>query len=255
MNTFSIKVFLLGACDLEMLTIKQILDCRDGCVVVDKQLDWHNAFLSAFKEDIPLYCDYDIYGIELQEDIPVPKNYHRIDHHNDWENKPSALEQIASILGLELNRYQQLVAANDRGYIPEMLSMSATNQEIDMIRRADRLAQGVSEEEEQMAEDAIANAMSLHGSLIVVKSPSSHFSPICDRLYPFKHLLVYNDAEWVFYGEGKKQLVGLLAGEIKKNNIYHGGSDMGFIGAAKGCYDKETILRFVKRIVQDYECV
>ena len=41
------KLFLLGGYDLEMLTIKQMLEGREDCVVLDKRLRWNNAKLSA----------------------------------------------------------------------------------------------------------------------------------------------------------------------------------------------------------------
>jgi hypothetical protein len=83
-NLSSYRVFILGAHDLEMLTIKQLLDEREDCVVLDHHLQWDNSLLSAYSSELQLWSNHDIYGIELQEDIIAPNNYHRIDHHNDW---------------------------------------------------------------------------------------------------------------------------------------------------------------------------
>ncbi len=251
-NTPSRKTFLLGGHDLEMLTIKQILERREDCVVLDKHLRWDNAFLSAYQDDIK-DNDGTIYGIELREDIPVKSNYHRIDHHNDKEDLPSALEQVAEILDVELNRLQLLIAANDKGYIPAMTALSATKEEIAEIRLADRTAQGIGEKEERLAEESIAKGLSHHGQLTVVKSQTPHFSPICDRLFPYKNLLIYTDSEWTFYGDGKKELETLFADEIKINKIYHGGGENGFIGAVKGCYSPRAIISFVRKIEKHYE--
>ncbi len=251
-NTSSKKTFLLGGYDLEMLTIKQMLEGHEDCDVLDKYLRWDNAFLSAYQEDIR-DNDGPIYGIELREDIPVKANYHRIDHHNNLEGMPSALEQVADILGVQLNRLQRLIAANDKGYIPAMIALSATKEEIADIRRQDRKAQGISEEDEELAARSIRDNMSRHGSLLVVKSYTHHFSPICDALFPYKNLLIFTDTEWGFYGEGKTELEILLADEIKDKKIYHGGGEKGFIGAVKGSYPPLAILRFVRKIEKHYE--
>ena len=114
-NTGSIKLFLLGGYDLEMMTIKQMLEEQGDCIVADRHLKWDNAILSAYQQDMVDHANYDIYGIELREDIPAPSGYHRIDHHNDWNEKTSSLEQVAKLLEVNLNRHQQLVAADRKG--------------------------------------------------------------------------------------------------------------------------------------------
>lgn len=246
------KLFLLGGYDLEMMTIKQMLEGRKDCVVLDKHLRWDNAKLSAYREDLHLYQGYDVFGIELQEDIPLPHNYHRIDHHNDWVHKPSALEQVASVIDVKLNRDQQLVAANDRGYIPAMHAIEATEEEIADIRKRDRIAQGVTESDEALAERSLDQNLSRYGSLIVVKSLTPRFSPICDKLFPYRRLIVYTDSEWIFYGEGKAELVKQLANDIELKKIYHGGGDYGYIGTPQNAYSKEQIHQFVEQVIKEY---
>ena len=246
------KLFLLGGYDLEMMTIKQMLEGRKDCVVLDKHLRWDNAKLSAYREDLHLYQGYDVFGIELQEDIPLPHNYYRIDHHNDWAHKPSALEQVASVIGVKLNRDQQLVAANDRGYIPAMHAIEATEEEIADIRKRDRIAQGVTESDEALAEQSLDQNLSRYGNLIVVKSLTSRFSPICDKLFPYRRLIVYTDSEWIFYGEGKAELVKQLANDIELKKIYHGGGDYGYIGTPQNAYSKEQIHQFVEQVIKEY---
>lgn len=246
------KLFLLGGYDLEMLSIKRMIEGRDGCVVADKCLNWGNALLSAYEDIMPEYCDADIYGIELREDIPVPANYHRIDHHNALSDMPSSLEQVAEVLGVTLNRHQQLVAANDRGYIPAMERLEATEDEIRDIRRGDRAAQGVTNADEQMAELSIKENCRRYGDLTVVKSATSLFSAICDRLYPFSRLLIYTDYEWMFYGEGKAELASFYDEEIRKGKIFHGGGRNGYIGAERAAYDSARIKEFVIEIEKRY---
>lgn len=249
------KLFLLGGYDLEMLTIKHMFEGRKDCVVLDKQLRWDNAKLSAYQGDLEKYQEYDIFGIELQEDIPLPANYHRIDHHNDWAHKPSVLEQVAQLISVQLNRDQQLVAANDKGYIPAMQALGATEEEIADIRRRDRAAQGVSEKDEILAELSLAQNLSRYGKLIVIKSLTSRFSPICDKLFPYKQLLIYTDSEWMYYGEGKAALVKQLEGEIKQKKVFHGGGDCGYIGCVKEAYSQAEIEQFIKKVTKQYEYI
>lgn len=248
----SLKLFLLGGYDLEMLTIKHILEGRNDCFVIDKHLQWDNALLSAYRDFFLIYKDMDIYGIELVENVPIPAHYHRIDHHNDKCSNPSSLEQVASLLNISLNREQQLVAANDKGYIPAMLELHATNDEISSIRYRDRAAQGIAEEDEKKAELSIEKHLMRFGDLIVVKSLTSHFSPICDRLFPYERLLIFTDAEWMFYGKGKDVLVNQFASEIEKKKIYHGGGERGYIGSVQFAYSKNDIISFVKQIIKEY---
>lgn len=244
-------VFLLGGHDLEMLEIKNILEER-GISYYDKGLNWSNALLSAYKEEMRLNVVCTLYGVELREDIPAGDNYHRIDHHNDYSDRASSLEQVAALLGAELTRYQQLVAANDKGYIPAMKALGATDAEILEVRRRDRAAQGVTEEDERLAAESAEANTTIYNGIKVVRSLTSCFSPICDRLFPYRRLLIYTDSEWVFYGEGKAELVSLLGSEIKEGKVFHGGGNCGFIGAAKHAYGKTEIQQFVERIIQQY---
>lgn len=250
------KVFLLGGHDLEMLAIKEILYSQPNCVVVDKNLQWDNAKLSAYFDELQEYADDEIYGIELAEDISLPEelkaNYRRIDHHNDMNGLPSSLEQTAAVLGMDLNRRQRLIAANDSGYIPAMRALGAMDEEVTEIRRLDRAVQGVTEDDERLAEKSINENKNQYGSLVVVKSLTSKFSPICDRLYPYESLLVYTDEEWMFYGKGKADLVKHFSEEIEKKSIFHGGGEYGYIGSVKNAYEKGIIHTFANQIKNQY---
>lgn len=244
-------VFLLGGHDLEMLEIKNILEER-GISYYDKGLNWSDALLSAYREELKSCADSNVYGVELREDIPAGDNYQRIDHHNDYSDRASSLEQVAALLGVELTRYQQLVAANDKGYIPAMKALGASDDEVAEVRRRDRAAQGVTEEDERLAAESAEVNTAIYNGIKVVRSLTSCFSPICDRLFPYRRLLIYTDAEWVFYGEGKAELVGLLDSDIKKGRVFYGGGDCGYIGAAKHAYSKTEIQQFVERIIKQY---
>lgn len=245
-------IFLLGGHDLEMLTILDILKSR-GIAYKDKMLQWDNALLSQYKQELDLHAgdsSWMIYGIELQEDMVAPDNYMRIDHHNDYAKKESSLQQVAAILNYPLNRYQQLVAANDSGYIPEMYRAGATEQETIQIRLADRKAQGITFEEEMQAEKAIDEGMrSLDDGLIIVKACSSRFSPICDRLFPYKQLLIHTDHECVFYGKGASKLAAIYRTEISNRRCFYGGGEQGYFGTAADAFSPEELTRIIHHII------
>lgn len=245
------RIFLLGGNDLEMTTIKNLL-VNAGEQFETHDLRWDNAKLSSYEKTLEEYGnspDYQIYGIELNEDIPHPDNYVRIDHHNDFANKPSSLEQVATLLGLEMDRHMQLVAANDSRYIPGMIKLGASREEIDDIRRADRAAQGVSEgDDERLAEESLKSCKGDASNLYVVKSLTSKFSTICDRMYPYRRLLIYNDDVAEFYGEGVNDLTSLFKSELDAKKMYHGGGDSGYLGTVSGAYSKEEIAGIVDKI-------
>ncbi len=241
------NIILLGGHDLEMNAIKQMLEARDDCIIIDKQLHWDNAYLSTYLDELSKYEGLDIYGIELNENInPLPDNYHRIDHHNDKYHLKSSLEQIAEVFGIELSQEQVLIAANDKGYIPAMKAMGATDDDIMDIRQRDRKAQGVTDEDEHLAEQSIQENLTHYENIIIVKSLTNKFSPICDNLYPYEKLLIYNDSAWTYYGIGKNQLVYLFDEDIKQGKIYHGGGNEGYIGAKEGMFSSDEIQKLIE---------
>lgn len=249
-------LFLLGGHDLEMLTIRDVLDAH-GCKYADHRLRWDNARLSSYRDEIARFerenvsgC---IYGIELENDLATsPECYRSIDHHNEQSKAPSALEQVLSLLDIPMSREYGLIAANDKRYIPGMLALGATDEEIRRIRRADRRAQGVNEEDEILAEKALAENLSRIGDLIVVRALNSRFSPICDRLYPYRSLLIYTAAEWMFYGDGAQQVRELFREEYHKGKIFYGGGPNGYVGAKASLYTEQEICKMVKMIEQEY---
>lgn len=242
-------LFLLGGYDLEMQTIREQLE-QAGARYADHQLAWHNACVSSYRDEIESASrkGITVYGIELQEDMPVSLSYHRIDHHNDWAHLPSALEQVMQLLGRSMNRHLQLVAANDKGYIPGMLQLGATTEEIRAIRLADRQAQGVTEEDEQLAEKSLSENVVREGDLWIVRALSSHFSPICDRLYPYSRLLVYTDREWMYYGERAVEVCRLFETELKNRKVFCGGGESGYVGTARDIYAPQELMNMINRI-------
>lgn len=248
-NKFEGMMFLLGGHDLEMLTIRKVLD-KAGIKYADHGLRWDNACLSSYRKELDEASDkgWTVWGIELQEDIVLPPCYKRIDHHNDLAHLPSALEQVLEVLHLPMDRYLQLVAANDKAYIPGMLQLNATAAEVEVIRRADRKAQGVTDKDELLAEKAIAENCKKVGNLLVVHALSPRFSPICDRLFPYRCLLVYTDDEWIYYGEGAMLVRKCFEDDFLAGKLFCGGGENGYVGTAKGKFLQEELDKMILKI-------
>jgi hypothetical protein len=244
------RIFLLGGYDLEMITIRDLLQ-KYKETYFDNKLCWDNALLSSYKDVLSQYgtkTDTLIYGIELHpsSDVTTHANYILIDHHNEYTDKPSALIQVAGILNHPLTRYEQLVAANDSNYIPGMIKLGATDEEVKEIRRKDRAAQGVTEKDENLAKQALKDNMEQIDDLIIIKSKTSRFSTITDRLYPYKKLLIYTDNEWVYYGEGVDRIIELY----QIDSLFYGGGPVGFAGVPTGKYNRKEIEQMKNQLIK-----
>jgi len=247
--------FLLGGADLEMSEIRKMLDAYKSSPVpefqidyVDHHLEW-GARLSNYKDLISSINANKIIGIELIEDIPIPLNYVSFDHHNENVERLSSLEQIAELLKVRLNRYQILVAINDRSYIPGMIAFGATEKEIEEIRRNDRKAQGVTEEDEKLAEQSIQNHRTLLNNITVIESLTSKFSTITDRLFPFKHLLIYNIDSLTYYGQYSGRLANYFHQMIVMKEAYTGGGEFGYFGIAKNVISTGDLFQIKDQIL------
>ncbi|MES2963362.1 MAG: hypothetical protein V4760_05695 [Bdellovibrionota bacterium] len=69
-----------------------------------------------------------------------------IDHHFykdvDRRRDDSSLEQLAAMLNWPMSKVDMAIAVNDRGYIPGMIAMGLSKQEIRDVRLYDTVAQG-----------------------------------------------------------------------------------------------------------------
>lgn len=97
------------------------------------------------------------------------------------------MEQVASILDHPLNRYQTLVAANDKAYIPGMLEIGASHEEINLIRQEDRKAQGVIEDDEKLAQEAITNGTEKLVVYMLCSLQRTNFHPYVTDYIPMKN--------------------------------------------------------------------
>lgn len=230
-------LFLLGGHDLEMKVIKEVLE-REGVAFVDHNLSW-GAKLSSYRKEIreAEKNGRDIYGIELEEDMPRPLRYHRIDHHNALYTKPSSIEQVCALLGLQPTRLQLLVAANDKGYIPALRAMGATPAEIGDIREQDRRLSGCGPADEAniFASFELKKLEKEEAFMFVAETATSKFAPFIDSHYYEKALYLLAGPE---NEEGLRevQLSGYRAmtwlDTFKKlcPSYWYGGGNNGFIG-------------------------
>lgn len=196
-----------------METIRDLLMKRAPDRVFDKNLSW-GATASSYRAEIERSITKGLTPVlvELPDDIGLHDAIVVVDHHGDRAGKdaPTSLHQIFKLISAPREawtRWLDLVAANDRGHIREMRRIGATEEEIRKVRSADRAAQGVTQLEDQAAEDAIRDAEAYgDGRLVVVRLPHAHASAVADRLemlpVPPENVVVLSPNEVNFFGTG-----------------------------------------------------
>jgi hypothetical protein len=236
-------VYLIGGSDLEMYQIKKRLK-RAGQEYVDKDLKW-GAKVDDYKEEIKKVLE--------EEKIPVAvelsgadqvEGLINIDHHGDKSGNPASISQVMERAGLNMSFIDELVAANDSAYIPGMeAKIEEYRQEfetkigsdrfeklktklISLIRAKDRKIQGITEDQEKQAEEAVERLENVcNGLLTIVHLPHSKTAAVTDRLFgKYKNLLIISgDGEVNFYGDGK------LCQDLQKKfeGSWSGGSGLG----------------------------
>lgn len=209
-------VFFLGGGDLEMATIRVLLEDTVPGRVHDKGLTW-GAKASAYRKEIHEALQRGMVPVlvELEDDLRLaPNRIVVVDHHGNraGADRPTSLHQVFHLLDLppeRWTRWYDLVAANDRGHIAEMAEIGATRVEIVQVRAADRAAQGITAEQERSGKVAVAQAETVaQGRLTVIRLPHSRNAVATDHMDPalggpgFENLLVISPEEVNFYGEG-----------------------------------------------------
>lgn len=218
-------VFFLGGHDLEMLAIRELLEKHAPGEFYDKELSW-GAKASSYRKEIEaaLAAGQTPVLVELDDDIRLAPDKVAVvvDHHGTraGEDRLTALEQVFGLLALpksEWTRWHELVAANDRGYIPGLLAIGASSLEVENVRAADRSAQGTTADQEAEAAMAAKTVeRRLGGRLLVGRMSHSKMAALEDRLHAVlggpgvDNLLVVGGGEVNFSGEGK------IVGELNR---------------------------------------
>lgn len=185
--------FFLGGRDLEMEEIGRLIRKHaPAAELADKRLGWGEAAASAYEGQIraALVAGNRPVLVELRPDLPgdVIDECLIIDHHGPLAgaDRPTSLEQVFALLrrpDRDWTRRLQFVAANDRGWIPELRSVGASPEEIANIRREDRAAQGITAKQERDGEEALSRrTLAMGGELVVVHLPHDHVAVVTDRL-------------------------------------------------------------------------
>lgn len=248
-------VVMLGGADAEMAEIRRVLE-EKGVAFFDKGLGW-GAAASAYSDEIAQAVSEGktVITVELTRDINLPEGVIEVDHHGDRSSEPASLLQVLDLLGLEPSRQQSLIAANDSGFIPAMLALGATQEEVAEVRLLDRKAQGITPEQELEAERAISVAETING-VTVVRMAHSKCATVTDRLFdpnkPQCLLILSGDGESNFYGDRRlcEELKGEKTGTTPEGwdtfsnfgGWTGGGEETGFWG---GYGDQEEILAYV----------
>jgi len=213
------RAFVVPNNDLEAIVIIRLLKGLGENVMVTSQgwgATWANLEQDIKDKISKLSSDVKVYGIELQGDVLCDSCFN-IDHHrydnDDRSNDKSSLQQVADIINLTLNDYEQFVSINDTAYIPGMLSLDIDVTEdrrkmlIDIVRLDDRQAQGITPDEESQAIEPLARKEILNDTTCIIRSPHSKCACYTDRLFGTKFnriLIVTNgdgDVECNFYGD------------------------------------------------------
>ena len=205
--------FFLGGLDLEMVEIARVLT-EHNIPYFDRALDWSHATFAAYEEEIHSAISNGRRPVLIElRDIPAEVHpfIDIIDHHGiESAHLPTCLEAVLTRIGVTtLTREQQLIAANDKGYIEEMAAIGTTSEEIQHIRALDRKAQGITQEQELAGEEAIRNLDNRSVGLTIVYLPHDKTATVTDRLSSltggpgYSNLLIVSPEELSFFGSGK----------------------------------------------------
>jgi len=264
-------IYLTGGSDAEMRVIKKRLK-KIGQEYLDKNLKW-GAKIEDYSEEISKILEEGNIpvAIELAGAEKVEGTID-IDHHNEKSNRPASLLQVMERLNLKPSLFDDLIAANDSGFIPAMekkieeyryqienrpkgskeLFEELKKKWISVIRKIDRKEQGITQDQEKQAEEAIKTREDFfNNTLSIVRLPHSKCATVTDRLYgTYENLFIPSgDGESNFYGNGK------LCQELKEKyeGSWAGGSGLGdkYGNAYWGGYpDQDDVEKVIKEKVE-----
>lgn len=241
------RLFVTPRNDGEAVAIIEMLEKNGEQFLVTGQA-W-GASWDGLEEDIKEKIEkakqdgIEVIGVELQGDSHGATN---IDHHvygeDDRSNPKASIEQVADKIGAQLTLEERFIAANDKGYIPAMeklgeeLGITGADLEtiVQNVRMKDRMAQGITLEQEEQAKAAIEQLGDLSDkrNYIEIGLPHSKTATVTDRLYgKYDELLIISgDGESNFYGStetinklNEKFPGGWSGGQLDQGNGFWGG--------------------------------
>ncbi|MBQ4876364.1 hypothetical protein J8M21_03980 [Pseudoalteromonas luteoviolacea] len=146
--------------DLEAHSIIELAKLH-GFTIFEGPSFWGATLADALAEIDLNTCKPNLLAIELPDLDGEAQQYldqtgivlHTLDHHqypqSDARHTLSAIEQFAALFSLPLSDYEQLVAANDKGFIPGLLAAGASYQQMRQIRDDEARVRGVAQERAQ----------------------------------------------------------------------------------------------------------
>lgn len=235
------RVYFLGGNDLEMMEIRKLLQ-RVNAKIVDKNLSW-GAKISDYLEEInQLKAGEVAVFVELEQDIKPTIEYEIIDHHGEYSHFPTALEQIASKFNIALDRFQTLVCINDKYHINGLKKAGISSQEIETIRQMDRMAQGVTEEDELLGVEAIKTCKTIN-KIPIYFSKTNNFSVITDRVN-HQNYVIYSESAVCVYTVKSKRTLEIFKEFIKAKQAYYGGLNKMYFCLKEGVLNSHELKLF-----------
>jgi len=263
MINFSNHIFYLGGHDAEMIAVKNlIIDYKiPNENIKDNDLKW-GAKLSEYKDELSKLTKEQIpVFIELNLDVDYPSNAIIIDHHNEkaGKDKKTSIEQVADLLGIKLNREQELISANDKGFIWGMIDIGATEEEIQRIRKLDLEKQGVTDEDKVKAKISVDHFLErISSDMVIINSLIENTTPITEFIYKYYiHIFIITPSNKLYYS-GPEKIIRILEDKyssLKKDNskieTWSGGylPDHGYFGASDAI-EKKDIIKLMEPFIE-----
>lgn len=196
---------LLGGGDAEMKFIERAAK-KMGVVALNNVESWERADVHQYDDEIESIIESGKTPVAIELRGAGDKaEVVEVDHHNDKSDRPSSLLQVLERFGLQPSLAEKFVAANDSAYIPGMEQVLADHLDslrkkgfgeqaleasknrlvrmMAIVRRIDRREQGVTQEMEDEAEEAIAHMQVEPNGMRIVRLNGDRPSPVTDRMF------------------------------------------------------------------------
>jgi hypothetical protein len=258
------RLWIIPKNDLEAFAIYKMLQRNNENYLVTGQAwgaSW-DKLEDDIKEKILEYQakgDIQVYGVELQGSFPKTIN---VDHHSygndDRTNSKSSLEQVAEILGVDLNYAELFISEGDKGSVEAVRKLGKelqmSDEKIDdilsIMKSLSFRIQGITKEQEEQSAEAVKALGEIDGvrDYIEIEIPHSKTVTVTDKLQGkyLNLLIISGDGETNFYGQTEyiMQLKNKFVGGWSGGKLDEG---HGFWG---GYFDQSEIRTFVRSMME-----